>query len=185
MARRPSRIDQLPESVRGLIGQLRRNGATIDSILAKLKEMLPEAELPSRSGVGRYVQQFEAIAEEMRRQRGIAEALVERFGDAGDGRTARLNIALAQGLLTRLMFTEDGGVATLDAEEAMFVCRSVQSLVSASKSDADRELKLREDQDKRTKSAAATAAESVAKEHGLSAATVAAIRAKILGVKAA
>ena len=180
---RPSRIDRLPSEIREIIGELRRSGTTIDEIMDRLRDMLPSDDLPSRSGLGRYLHQFDAIAEEMRRQRAVAEALVDRFGEGADGKTARLNIALAQGLLTKLMFTEDGDMVTLDPEQAMFVAKSIQSLVSASKSDADRELKLRQDQDKRTKTAAASVVENVGREQGLSKETVLAIKAQILGVK--
>ena len=187
---RPSRIDKLPASIREVIGQLRRTGATIDDILDNLRAMLPADEMPSRSGVGRYVHQYEAIAEEMRRQGAIAEILVERYGNAADGRTARLNIALAQGLLTKLMFTEDGRTATLNPEEAMFVARSIQSLVSASKSDADREMKLRQDQEKRTRAEAVQKVDtfveeaSKAGERGLSAERINQLRRELAGTSA-
>jgi hypothetical protein len=180
----PSKVDRLPEPVRDLVGQLRRQGRTIDEIMAKLAELdLPPEDVPSRSSVGRFVKQAGAIAEEMRRQRQIGEILVESHGREADTRTSRINIGLAQGLLTRLMFTEDGEKATLDAKEAHFICASIQSLASAAKADTEREMKLRAEAERKTKAAAAKAVESVAREQGLSADTVAAIRARILGVQ--
>ena len=41
MAKRPSSIDRLPESIREEIGRLRMNGATLDQILAHLATMMP------------------------------------------------------------------------------------------------------------------------------------------------
>lgn len=189
MAKRPSKIDRLPEEVQTLIGKLRRNGRTIDEIMAKLGELdldalgIREDDLPSRAAVGRHVQELDALAEEMRRQKTIAEAMVERGLVIDQGQTAKLNIALAHGLLTRLMFTEAGTMATLDAEEAMFVARSIQSLSSASKTNTENELKIREEAAKEAKTASAKAAETVAREKGLSADTVSAIKASILGVQ--
>lgn len=181
MARHPSKVDQLPEGVRELIGRLRRQGHTLDDIMGKLAELDLDPEvLPSRSGVGRHLKQLDAITEEMRRQRMIAEAMVERGMVMDEGRTAKLNIALAHGLLTKLMFTEDGTVATLDAEEAMFVARSVQSLVSAAKTDTDRELKVRQEMAKQ----AAVAAAKVAKDQGLTKDAVELITREILGLAA-
>lgn len=188
MAKRPSKIDRLPEEVQTLIGKLRRNGRTIDEIMAKLGELDLDAlgiapdDLPSRAAIGRHVQELDAMAEEMRRQKTIAEAMVERGLVMDQGQTAKLNIALAHGLLTRLMFTGNQP-ATLDAEEAMFVARSIQSLASAAKADTDRELKVRAEVAKETKAASAKAAETIAREKGLSADTVAAIKASILGVQ--
>ncbi len=179
-----SKIDRLPEEVRDLIGRLLRQGRTLDEIMAKLADLdLPADDLPSRSGLGRWAGQISAMAEEMRRQETIGRQLVEQFGDIGDTRTARVNIAMAQGLLSRLMFTEGGGVAKLDAKEAMFVCSSISSLMNAVKADTDRQLKLQAEAEKKTKTAAVKAVDAVAKEKGLSADTIQAIKAQILGVK--
>lgn len=184
MANRPSKIDRLPEEVQTLIGKLRRNGRTIDEIMAKLGELDLDAlgirpeDLPSRASIGRHVQGLDAMAEEMRRQKTIAEAMVERGLVVDQGQTAKLNVALAHGLLTRLMFTEQGTMATLDAEEAMFVARSIQSLASAAKADTDRELKVRAEVAKQ----AAAAAAKVAKDQGLTKDTVDLITREILGI---
>lgn len=184
MAKRPSKVDQLPAELRELIGKLRRDGATVDTILAKLRELdpaelgvTPEA-IPSRAGLGRHLKQMDAITEEMRRQQAIAEAMVERGLVMDEGRTARLNVALAHGLLTKLMFTEEGTVATLDPEEAMFVARSIQSLASAAKADTDRELKVRQQLAKE----AAEAARKVATDMGLSREAVEMFQREMLGL---
>lgn len=184
MTKRPSKIDRLPEEIKNQIGKLRRAGRTIDEIMAKLGELdldalgINQTDLPSRAAVGRHVQGLDAMAEEMRRQKTIAEAMVERGLVIDQGQTAKLNIALAHGLLTRLMFTESGTMATLDAEEAMFVARSIQSLSSAAKGEVDRELKVRAEVARE----AAAAAAKVAKDQGLTKDTVDLITREILGV---
>lgn len=179
MARRPSKVDQLPAEVRELIGKLRRDGRTLDQIMGKLAELdLPDAAMPSRTGMFRHIRQLDAITGEMRRQQAVAEAMVERGLVMDEGRTARLNVALAHGLLTKLMFTEDGTVATLDPEEAMFVARSIQSLASAAKADTDRELKVRAEMAKE----AAAAAKKVATGMGLTRDAVEAFQREMLGL---
>ncbi len=184
MARRPSKIDRLPQEVQTLIGKLRRNGRTIDEIMDKLAELdlgalgIAEDDMPSRAAIGRHVQGLDAMAEEMRRQKTIAEAMVERGLVVDQGQTAKLNVALAHGLLTRLMFTEQGALATLDAEEAMFVARSIQSLASAAKADTDRELKVRAEMAKE----AAAAAKKVATGMGLTRDAVEAFQREMLGL---
>ncbi len=181
MTRRASKVTKLPPEIRELIGELCRNGRSLDDIIAKLREMnLPPDDLPSRSGLGRYLQQCTSITEELHRQRVVAEMLVNRFGDEADSKTARLNIALMQGLLNKLMFTEDGEIATLSAEEALMLSKSIQALTSASKADAQRVIQVRQ----QTLKDAAKAAESVANARGMSADLVKAITAEILGVRA-
>lgn len=100
MAKRPSKIDRLPEEVQTLIGELHHSGRTIDEIMAKLGGLdlarlgISEADMPSRAAVGRHAQGLDAKAVETGRQKIIAEAMVER------------------GLPSRLMFTEPGTMAT-------------------------------------------------------------------------
>lgn len=180
---RPSSIDRLPSEIREKIGELRRGGLTYDEILQHLGCMLPAGDVPSRSALGRHLAEFEAAAEEMRRQDAITKALVNQFGDASDGRMLRLNIALAQGVLSKIALAEDGTVTRLDPEEAMFLARAIQSLASAAKSDTDREQKIRDEERKRVLLEATTQAVAAGKAHGLSAEGQAAIRATLLGMK--
>lgn len=176
---KPSKVDKLPGEIRELIGDLRRRGHTLDAIMGKLRELpLDPADLPSRSGLGRHIAQLDQVAEELRRQKVMAEALVERGLMVDGDQTARLNIGLAHAVLTKLALTEDGGVAALDAEEAMFLSRSVQSLVSAAKTDTDRTLKLRAEMARE----AADAAAKVAKDQGLTREAVDEITRQILGL---
>lgn len=178
----PSKIGRLPAEIREQIAGLRRDGRTIDEIMDKLRELgVPAAEMPSRSGVGRWAKQASAIVDEMRRQREVGEMLVARYGEPGDTRTARVNIGLAQGLLTRLMFTEEGQVATLDAKEAMFLASAISSLATANKADTERDLKLQHQAEKRAMAAAAKAAEAVGRRAGLSADLLDQIKAGIFG----
>jgi hypothetical protein len=108
----------------------------------------------------------------------IAESMVDRGLMMDEGRTAKVNISLAHGLLSRLMFTSDGQMATLDAKEAMFVASSLQSLSSAAKNDTERELKVREQMAKE----AAKAAAKVAKAQGLTREAVDLFTSEILGL---
>lgn len=181
---RPSKVDQLPAEIRELIAKLRRNNCTTDQIMGKLAELdlggmgVKSEDLPSRSGLARHLKQVDAVTAEMRRQQTLAEAMVERGLVMDQGQTAKLNVALAHGLLTRLMFTEEGQVATLDPEEAMFVARSIQSLASAAKADTDRELKVRSEMAKE----AAAAAKKVATGMGLTREAVEAFQREMLGL---
>ena len=178
----PSSIDKLPTEVRELIGRLRDEGVTIDDILAKLHELGAEV---SRSALGRHIKGLAEIGEQMRRSREIATALVSRFGDEPDNRVARLNIELMHGLVMRAITAsaegEDGtpgGPISFGPEDTMFLARSLQSLASAQKIDADRLLKVRVEVAKD----AAKAVKAVGQERGLTGDTISAITKAVLGV---
>lgn len=137
---RKSSIDRLPPEIRETIGALRRQGRTIDEILAKLNELDVDV---SRAALGRYTKEIDRIAEEVHRNRAIAEALVDRFGEAPDNKAARMNIELMHSLITRIMFNEDGMVS-LEPQEAYFLATGLQRLAQAQKVDVDRMTKIRE-----------------------------------------
>lgn len=176
----PSSIDKLPVEVRELIGRLREQGATIDDILAKLGELEVEV---SRSALGRHVKGLAEVGEQLRRSREIATALVGRFGDDADNRVGRLNIELMHGIVMQMLTgnpdeTGEAGPVQFDAEDTMFLARSLQSLASAQKIDTDRLLKVRME----TAKEAVKAVKKVASDRGLTADTVDAISRAVLGV---
>ncbi len=182
MAHRPSSIDTLPEETKALIGKLRLQGRTIDEINAQLNAMDVEV---SRSALGRHVQKLATIGERMKLSRDMATALVDRFGAEPDNRLARLNLEMMHSLvldvMTRQQINEETGEASpveLDAEQVMFLSRSLQSLASAQKTDQDRAVKMREEVAKE----ATAAVEKVVKQEGLSAETAMKFRTAILGV---
>jgi len=194
---RPSKIDRLPSEIREEIGALRERGYTIDEILGHLRALdVPPGELPSWSGLQRHVQGLDKLAERLQRSRAVAEALVRRMGDAPEGRQARLNIELMHSIVTDLVSaigdqTGDDGettAVTFDPEQVMFLGRTLRDLAAASKTDVDVVTRLREEQRKIAQTEMGkkldTAMGAVAKERGLSADTVAAIKSQILGVKA-
>lgn len=146
---RPSTIDVLPDEVKAAIGKLRLQGRTIDEILAHLLQMDVDV---SRSALGRHVQKLAAIGERMKLSRDMATALVDRFGEEPDNRLARLNIEMMHSLVLDVMtaqtINEETGETVpvqLDAEQVMFLSRSLQSLAGAQKTDADRTFRMRKE----------------------------------------
>jgi hypothetical protein len=174
---RPSSIDRLPPEIRGMIGTLRQNGATIDQILAKLREL--DAEV-SRSALGRHIHHISIIGERIRRSREVAEALAQNLGDAPEAKQSSVNIETLHSIVMDMFAQTDdeGRPLTLDPQAVMMLSRSLQSLASARKTDTDTVFKIRRE----TAQQAADAAETVGKASGVSVETVQAIRAKILGV---
>lgn len=139
---RLSKVDRLPAEIREEIGRLREQGRTIDEILSHLRSL--GVEEISRSGLGRHVQDIDAIGEEIRRSRAVAEGLVERLGEGREDRTARLNIELMQSLLLRMAAAEARKAEiSLSPQEAMFFTRALANLSGAAKADSERELRQR------------------------------------------
>lgn len=145
---RPSTIDQLPEEIRGLIGDLRRNGCTIDTILGKLRELDVDV---SRSALGRHVRGLNDIGERMRRSREMATALVDRFGDKTDNRLARLNLELMHSIvmetITAAAEDEDGNAqpVTFDPAQVMFLSKALGELTRAQKVEDERLTKAKKE----------------------------------------
>lgn len=160
---RASSIRRLPGEVRELIADLRERGRTIDEVMEKLRELEVDV---SRSALGRHVKQLDAIGAEIRRSRAVAEALVKRYGEAPESRTARLNIELMHAFINKLMVTDDGQIVSLDAKEAMFVATAMQKLAQASKQDIDREALLRKEFVEKIDKKLAEAEAAVAGEDG-------------------
>lgn len=189
---RPSTIDQLPEEIRAEIGRLRTQGVTLDGILAHLR-MLHGATHVSRSALGRHVKSMERLGERVRRSRQVAEALVKELGDAPEGEAARLNIELMHGAVMDLFMRSaegedvaEGGKDALagDPQGVMMLAKALDHLTHASRSNVAFIEAAEKRATERAKRDAAKAVEVVAREKGLSADTLAAIKAGIFGVRA-
>jgi hypothetical protein len=166
-------------------------GWTIDQILEQLRGLLDHA--PSRSALGRHIQGLDKLGEKMRRSRQVAEALVRELGTAPESQAARLNIELMHTAILDLFMQADDGSA--DGEGAAAAPRepgdihdlskALDHLARASKSNVEFIRAAEQRAAERAKRDAATAVEAVAKERGISAGTIEAIKAGIFGVKAA
>lgn len=178
---RQSTIRRLPQPLREEIGNLREAGHTIDEILAHLKDLGASV---SRSAVGRHVKQLDAIGTEIRRSREIAEALVKRYGQAPEGRTARLNIELMHAFVNRLLVSEEGEVVTLEPKEVMAVSRALKDLVMAARHDVAREAETRAEFAEKAADTAVKAAVTAAGKAGyqLPPEALTAIREQVYGI---
>lgn len=191
---RPSSIDQLPEQIRSEIGRLRTQGCTIDQILAHLRMLHGDTRAPSRSALGRHIKGLEHVAERIRRSRAVAEALVHEMGDAPESQAARMNIELLHTVVMDL-FTQaadggdvdEGGKAALagNPEGVMMLSRALADLARASKTNIDFIAAAEKRAVEKAKREAAAAVDTVAREKGLGADTVKAIKEGIFGVRAA
>ena len=189
MANRPSTIDRLDPEIRDIIERLRQHGKTLDEIREHLRSMEIEV---SRSALGRHVQGMEKVGERVRRSRAIARGLADQLGDAAESKVASLNIELLHSFIYDFMAAADAedemGAAHAallrDPKAVALFAEATQRLTQASRTNLDFIQKIEERAAEKERRAAALRAETTAKEKGLTGATIAAIKASILGVKA-
>lgn len=141
---RPSKVDRLPQEIREAIGNLRRDGRTVDEILAHLRSLGVGKEEVSRTGLGRAVKKWDAFAARLNDSRAAADAIMSRIeAPDADDRVARLNIQSLHASLMELMRGEDGESPQFTPQEAMFVSATIKNLVSASKVDQSRYFEMK------------------------------------------
>ncbi len=171
---RPSKVDRLPPEIRDAIGELRREGRTIDEILTHLRVLGGPAAEVSRSGLGVHLKKWDALAQRLKGSREAAEAIMARFENQGaDDRMARLNVQLLHSSIMAIQSGDDGEATMLDPKEAMQLSMAVKNLVSAARTDQTRygeTLKLLEEERKRAEQLKKAAEEigAVAAKAGIS-----------------
>lgn len=187
---RPSSIDTLEPKIQAEIGRLRLQGCTIDEIVGHLGKL--HGATISRSAMGRHVKGLERVAEQIRRSREVATALVQELGDAPESETARLNIEIMHSAILDLKMrsadgedVDKGGAAALagNPEGIMLLSKAIDHLATAQKKNADFTAQVEKRAEDRTKKAAAVAVEAVTKARGISGETAELIKAAIFGVK--
>ena len=193
---RPSSIDELPDEIKSEIGRLRIQGATIDRIVEHLRGLVGTSagvEPPSRSAVGRHVKKMAVVGERLRRSRDVAEALAREMDGAPVSKMVQLNIELLHGAVFDLFSQSADGIEDVDAggraalagnpKGMMELAKALDHLTHASKTDMEFVRQVEERVLAKAKREAAAAVETVAKTEGISAKTVAAIKASIFGVR--
>lgn len=184
---RPSTIDKLPESIRTEIGRLFQNGRSIDDVLAHLKTM--DGIVPvSRSALGRHRKGLAKLGERIRRSRQVAEALVKDMGDAPESEAARINIELMHTAILDLFMRADGDgedaeAVPADPKSLHDVSKALDHLARASKTNQDFIATAEKRATERARKDAVEQVETIGREKGISAETMNAIKAGIMGVK--
>jgi hypothetical protein len=132
---RPSRLQRLPPEIRKACADLRENGRTIDEILAHLRKL--GVEDVSRSAVGRWTQDLDAIAEKLRETREIAQVLGKKLDDAPESQLGRFNIEMMQAVTFKLILGAQSGDVTFDPKELNFMASALKSLGQADRHQID------------------------------------------------
>lgn len=173
---RRSTIKRLPPEVRERIGVLLGQGRTLDEILKALTTLDVDV---SRSALHRYKQSIDKVRERIDRSRAVAEALVQRLGDAPESKTARMNVELMHSVILDIVSNAEAGGAEGDAEGgsddnsplnpmgAMLLAKALDHLTKASRTDADLIARIREEATKVATKKAATTVSDVGRAAGV------------------
>ncbi len=178
---RKSSLRRLPPEILQEVNRLLSEGRfTLTEILAHLRGM--GVETVSLSALGRQKQRIDKVAAKLRQSREMTEALVREIGPSVvEGQQGRLLVQTLRDLVFDHLATrvEEGDVD--DPKALMALARTLKDMAQATRLAQDFETKVRERVQKET----VKAVEDSAREAGLSAETVEAIKGRILGIKAA
>lgn len=147
MARKSS-IEVLDEDIRSRIDALLKDGRlTLDGILTQIRSAFPDAEVPSRSALGRYSQRFEDIGKRMRESREVAKVWADRLGNEPQGDIGKLVMELLRTMAfdATLELGEPGedGKVQLDPKAINTLALAMQRLEAAGKWNLEREKAMR------------------------------------------
>lgn len=181
MARKSS-IDQLPPEIRDALHELLRDPAISQLEATQKVNALLEAEQldtrVSKSAVNRYSQRMDVIGEKMRQSRQIAEMWIGKLGNQPQGQVGKLlnEFTRTMAFETALQMSEDEEPPHPKLLKELSL--AIKHLEEAATVNEKREREIRQQMAEE----AANAAESVARQQGLTADSVAQIKAQILGI---
>jgi len=169
-----STITRLPQELRSQLDRLLTQGKfTLVEITDHMRQLGADV---SKSAVHRYSQHHEKIASDIRLTREMANAIGRELEDV-TGDSGRLVIESMQAILLRARMQIASG-EEIDPKQLGELARAAKDLQHALKLNVDTEIKIRE----RVVKEAADVVEKAATAEGLSAATVTAIKEKVLGI---
>lgn len=181
---RASKVDLLPPQIKTQLAMMLRDKQYSQTdILEEINDLirdcgLPDSALLSKTGLNRYASRMEKVGAKIRQAREAAEVWTKQFGEEN----AKTDIGKqAIELVKYLAWDLSGKLSESDnvaPKELAMLATTVQRLEQAANLSYERERKIR----KEVAQLAAETAEKVVAQAGLSAATVAQLRAEILGI---
>ncbi len=159
---RASKVRRLPPELREQLHAMLDQGISLSDITEHLKGLGADV---SRSGLGRYKQQVDKVAERMRESRQMAEVLMDRLGaDAATGKggaalVQMLNTLTSDYLLRRVDNMDEGEV---EVGELRSLARTIKEAAQAARATQDYDQKLREDARREAEAKLREAAKTVA-----------------------
>lgn len=134
MSRKP-KITRLPPAQRRYIEQLlREDRLTLDEMIAAIRTKFPDANVPSRSGLGRYKQHVHELAGRMRDIQAAGTALVSELGEDPNDRAGQLLVQAVTTLATHAALkATDPDADELTIKEVAQLARGARAVLEARK----------------------------------------------------
>jgi hypothetical protein len=138
---RKSSIMRQPVEVRDEINERMDEGATLDEVIAWLREN--GITNVSRTALWRYAQQLDRIMAKARRSRMLAEVMVRSLKRMPESRLVQANVEAMHGVLMQLIdAAENDEKVTIDSKDALNLSRSIAALAQAEKANADKVIQV-------------------------------------------
>lgn len=155
---------------------LREDRYSLDQILDKFGERFPGERSPSRSALGRYSQEVSELAGRMRDIQAAGTALVAELGEDPSDRAGQLLVQAVTTLATHAALKATDDAADISIKEVGELARGARAVMQA------RTMSLAERQEiaRIAREQAAEEAAEEAREGGVSEATIARIRERVL-----
>ncbi|GKG94170.1 phage protein Gp27 family protein [uncultured Desulfovibrio sp.] len=140
---RTGKIRRLPPELREQLHAMLDAGHTLDEITAHLKSLGADV---SRSGLGRYKQQVDKVAQRLRESRNMADAIMDRMGaQAATGKSGAALIEMLTTLTSDYLLRRlDDPDAEVEVNELRALARAVKERAQAARATQDYDVKLRE-----------------------------------------
>ena len=181
---RGSKIEQLPEEVKGFLNAMLRDKQysqqeILAEVNAQLDELgLPEEEQISKSGLNRYASKMAKIGKRMQETHATAEAWVAKLGEKPTGDIGKLLINMTQTMAFELAESAMGEEEPASLGMVKELALTVQRLEKTRTDSIKNEKEIR----KAFAEEAADKAGSIAKAAGLTKQAVQTIKNEILGI---
>ncbi len=137
-----------PEVRQGIDRLLKAGHLTLDQVLGQIRSAFPEADIPSRSALGRYSKRFDEIGKRMRESREVAKVWADRLGNEPQGDIGKLVMELlrtmAFDVTLEMQEPGDDGEVRLDPKAINTLALAMQRLEAAGKWNLQREQAMRE-----------------------------------------
>ena len=162
---RTGKIRRLPPELREQLHAMLDAGHTLDEITAHLKSLGADV---SRSGLGRYKQQVDKVAQRLRESRNMADAIMDRMGaDAATGKGGAALIQMLTTLTTDYMVRRlDEPDAEMEVEDLRALSRAIKERAQAARATQDYDVKLREAARRKAEEDLKKAVDAAAREGG-------------------
>ncbi len=186
MAKKPSKVDQLPPDILEKLQELLRDPrVTQMDVTKEINEILAaRGEEPiSKSGVNRYAVRMDQVGAKLRQSREMAEMWIGKLGAAPQGKIGNLVNEILRTLSFDLALAAQEG--ELDPDKLPEVAQMLKDLALAQmrlEKAASENVKREEEIRKKVLQEAADLAAKAGKKEGLSADTIKQIRNEVMGM---